>query len=180
MVSSIAPPVSAHSVQTRSGHPSDRGAGITGSHTNSADNIPAYSPIEAIRRSATKTSGPSRSVDQKPRSQMIRDLLGIRRNGTPENGSDSQAGNGSRSTMRMDRDGSGLAPIPRGIIDPNMPRSEMIKMTLGLGPYAEGLTDCDGLPAVARMMEFCVSLLGQYRDRALQMLIIPWHLDVLA
>ena len=56
----------------------------------------------------------------------------------------------------------------------------MIKLALGLGPYAEDLSDCEVLPAVARMTEFCAGFLAEDKGRAGQTHRFPSDLDVLA
>lgn len=157
MVSSIAPAVSAHPVQARSGYPTDRESGIPGSHDRPANNVAASNPRQAIKESAAKAlNNIASSANGTPKSEMIREFLGIRRDGTPEEEPDRRKSGGLCSTMsKVARENFEMTLKANGLIDPSMSRSDMIKLALRLGPYAEDLGDSLVLPAVARMTEFC-------------------------
>jgi hypothetical protein len=112
---------------------------------------------------------------------MIREFLGIERNGMPRASSADDRGEGVCSAIsKTVRERFEAALKSNGMIDRNMAKSDMIKLTLGLGPYAQDLGDSDLLSAAARITEFCTSLMWQDSGAAMQAQNMGSRLNVLA
>jgi len=182
MVSSIVPPVPAHHVQVLGGYPTGRGAGIPGLHNGPANNDGATSLLDAIRQSAATAINNLGAPDSLiPRSDMIREFLGIERNGMPAANPAGDSDEGLCSAMSSTvREKFETALKSNGMICRNMRRPEMIKLTLGLGSYAGGRNDSELMSAAARITAFCSNLMREDGGRAVQAGTLLLHLGVAA
>lgn len=138
--------------------------------------------LQGIRDSARRTVSECGFIDRETsRSEMIREFLGVGRDGAPVD--------------NLQRNGEGLFSIlsrtsreilesilkSDGFIGRTTPRPEMIQVTLGLGRYAPDPTEQPVmLSAGARIAQFCSSLMQQEPKRAMRAHSASGGLDILA
>ena len=138
------------------------------------------SALEGIRDSARQAMYAHGFIDRgTPRSEMIRDFLGIARDGMPTTGGENTQEGLFTTVSRVVRQNLDRILKSHGYFDPDTSRSEMIQLTLSLGPYADDPTDYDlTLSAGARIAEFCASLIQHDSDRARQTHRLNNQLDI--
>ncbi len=138
------------------------------------------SALEGIRDSARQAMYAHGFIDRgTPRSEMIRDFLGITRDGMPANSGENTQEGLLTTVGRVVRQNLDRILKSHGYFDPGTSRSEMIQLTLRLGPYADDPMDYDLiLSAGARIAEFCASLMQHDPERARQTHRLNNQLDI--
>ena len=104
-----------------------------------------------------------------PRSEMIRAFLGMDISGTPKTDMNIKSEGLCSATYKTTQEVLKTAMKANGFIDRNTPRSDMIKLTMGLGPYENIRASSNlSMSAVARISEFCRNLIQAEEEKAIK------------